>query len=229
MRAVAPAGSELSIVRNGRVVTTTSASELRHVVTGGVGAYRVEILAPGAHGLPPMPWLVSNPIYFGEGADTAMVPPAGQTVASATRIPPFPWRIEKDPASSATLRTGEHEASLEYKLGEGERNNQFVALATDLQATSLTAIQLSLAADRPMRASVQLRTPDGRRWGRSSYVDPAGSDLHIPVSSLVPIIGTPPGAFTVRDARSLLVVIDLTNAQPGRSGVLRVRSSALIQ
>ena len=227
VRAVAPAGSEISIVRNGRVLTTTRAPELRYVVTGGSGAFRVEILAPGGPGLPPVPWLVSNPIYFGEPLENAKRPVGTEAqVASTTPIPPFPWSIEKDPSSSATLRTGEHEASLEYKLGAGERNNQFVALATDLPAESVSAIDLSLAGDRPLRVSVQLRNPAGGRWGRSYYVDPAGSALHIPLASLVPI-GAPPG--TVADARSLLLVIDITNAQPGRSGVLRVRSSALLR
>jgi hypothetical protein len=75
-----------------------------------------------------------------------------------------------------------------------------------------------------MRVWVQLRGPAGGRWGRTYYVDPAGVAIHVPVSSLAPI-GTPPG--TLRDATSLLLVIDRTNAEPGRRGTLRVLSSAL--
>ena len=230
VRAVAPAGSEISIVRDGHVAAaTTHGSELRYVVTGARGAYHVEILAPGAHGLPPIPWLVSNSIYFGESGGNASRPETPQTSGGvAASIPPFPWRIEKDPSSSAMLRTGEHEATLEYKLGEGARNSQFVALATDLQVRSLTAVDLSLAGDRPVRVWVQLRSADGSRWGRSYYVDPAGSALHVPVASLAPL-GAPRGTSTVQDATSLLLVVDLTNAQPGRSGTLRVLRSALVQ
>ena len=227
VRALAPEGSEIAIVRNGHVVTSsTHGTDLRHVVTGGSGAYRVEIVAPGAHGLPPVPWLVSNPIYFG-GPEAA---PAGKSdpAVEGTPIAPFPWRIEKDASSSATLRTGPHEASLEYKLGAGAPGSQFVALATDLQPRAVSAIDLTLGSDRPMRVSVQLRAANGFRWGKSYYVDPAGSAVHVPVSALSPI-GTPPAGVTAIDATSLLLVVDLTNAQPGRAGVLRVRSSALIR
>ena len=231
-RAVVPAGSQMSIVRNGQVMTSTQSSELRHVVTGGVGAYRVEILAPGAHGLPPIPWVVSNAIYFGAPADgpSPETPRGTSSAAIPTGAPiaPFPWRIEKDPSSSATLRTGEHEAALEYKLGEGPRGNQFVAIATDLQDSSISRIQLSLAGDRPLRVSVQLRAADGGRWGRSYYVDPAGSALDVPVAALTRI-GSGAAGSPVSGATSLLLVIDLTNAQPGRSGTLRLRSSALVQ
>ena len=221
VRAPVPPDGEISIVRNGRTVRSIRGPELRYVVTGARGAYRAEIMIPGAPGLPPVPWIVSNPIYFGEGSGAVQQPPPEPIPAG--NIPPFPWRIEKDPSSSATLRTGATDVSLEYKLGDGAPDNQFVALATDLRAP-LEAVQLGLSADRPMRVSIQLRGADGKRWGRSYYVDPAGSSLTVPVASLRPI-GPPTGS--VRDARSLLVVVDLTNAQPGRSGVLRVLSSAL--
>jgi hypothetical protein len=225
-RVVAPEGSEISIIRNGRTMTSSRSREVRHVVTGGKGAYRVEVVAPGAHGTPPVPWLVSNAIYFGEAAaphvDAPFTPPA-------TRIAPFPWRIEKDPASSATLRTGDTDATLEYRLAEGDRKGQFVAMATDLNRQPFGRIDLSLAGDRPMRVSVQLRTADGRRWGKSSYVDPGGSTLQVAVDTLRPASGVDQGSFTAADATSLLLVIDLTNAAPGRTGSLKVLASAFVR
>jgi hypothetical protein len=221
LRAPVPDDSEISLVRNGRTVRTTRGSELRHVVTGGSGAYRAEILLPGAPGVPPVPWIVSNPIYFGEPAGDVPPPaPAGPLTAS---IAPFPWRIEKDPASSATLRMGATDVSLEFKLADGARASQFVAIGTDVHGP-LNGVRLSLAGDRPMRVSVQLRAADGARWGRSYYVDPRGTIVDAPVSALSPIA---PITGPVRDPVSLLVAIDLTNAQPGRTGVLRVLASAL--
>src|SRR3982751_4855201 len=102
-RALVPPGSEISIVRNGRVVTSSPGGEVRHVLTGARGAYRAEIQIPGAPGTPPVPWLVSNAIYFGEGRRPVV---AGHGVAkTGPPIAPFPWRIEKDPSSSGTLRT----------------------------------------------------------------------------------------------------------------------------
>jgi hypothetical protein len=229
VRAPVPADSRISIVHEGRTVASVRGGELRYAVTGGRGAYRAEILVPGAPGQPPAPWIVSNPIYFGVGSGEAGQPATAATadpVPAAANSPPFPWRIEKDPSSSGTLRTGPTDAALEYKLGEGAADDQFVALASDLADASFSAIQLSLAADRPMRISVQLRSGDGRRWGRSYYVDPAGSRVTVPVSSLTPI-GKPFGP--VQDPTSLLLVVDLTNARPGRSGMLRVLASAILR
>ena len=40
---------------------------LKHMIDiGARGAYRVEVSLPGAPGQPPIPWLLSNPIYVGE-------------------------------------------------------------------------------------------------------------------------------------------------------------------
>ena len=227
-RVAAPAGSRLSLVREGKVVVTTQGNELRHVLTAASGAYHVEVLVPGAPGTPPVPWMVSNGIGFFAGATGArgsQDPTDAQGAQGAAGgIAPFPWRIEKDPSSSATLRTGETSATLEFKLGEGGRAGQFVAMGTDIQRQEFGTIDLTLAGDRPMRVSVQLRAADGRRWGRSSYVDPAGTGLRVPVAALAPIGHE--GRLIVTEATSLLLVIDLTNAGPGRTGALTVRSSA---
>jgi len=248
VRAVRPDGGELAIVHDGRVVATTHGTELRHVLTGARGAYHVEIVAVSTTGMPPVPWVVTNPIYFGaKGPAVARAelsarfgeaspkPLRGEGGAEGARgaegaIAPFPWRIEKDPSSSAVLRTTDRDATLEYKLGEGERANQFVALATDLHEQSFSAIDLSVSGDHPQRVSVQLRTADGRRWGRSYYIDPGGSALRVRVGDLAPVrpAATEPHVRS-NEATSLLLVVDLTNANPGRSGSLRVRSSAFVQ
>ena len=80
-----------------------------------------------------------------------------------------------------------------------------------------------------MRVSVQLRTADGRRWGKSFYVDPAGSALRVGLSDMRAIGVMDQGPLSASDATSLLLVIDLTNAAPGRSGTLKVLSSAFVR
>jgi len=226
-RALMPAGAEMALMKNGRLLAS-SFGDVRRVLTAADGVYRLEIRVPEAPGTPPVPWVVSNPIYFGaEPRSTARATvdrPAAASRASA--IAPFPWRIEKDPSSSAVLRTGDRAATLEYKLGEGGRQSQFVALATDLSRASFRAIDVSLSGDRPLRVSVQVRAADGRRWGRSYYVDPSGTDLRVPLADLRPIAGAGPAVDSAA-VTSILLVIDLTNANPGRSGTLRVGSSAL--
>lgn len=224
-RALVPPGAEMRLVHNGRVAAT-AASELRRVLTGATGTYRIEVVVPRAPGTPRVPWLVSNPIYFLDAGPKGTNPP--EPARSADPIAPFPWRIEKDPTSSGRIRTTDHDAALEYKLGDGPRNSQFVALASDIQKQPLTAIELSLAGDRPLRVSVQVRRADGGRWGRSFYVDPSGSNLKIPLSTLRPIGGTATGSLSPTDIASILVVLDLVNTAPGHAGILRVSASALI-
>jgi hypothetical protein len=232
-KALVPPGGEIHLLRNGRVIAT-AAGDLRRVLTSATGAYRIEVHVPGAPGAPAVPWLVSNPIYFGTpGARGDEGARSGDGVdakgAEGARVAPFPWRIEKDPRSSATLRTAEFEVDLEYKLAEGERNNQFVALASDLGRQLFSVIELTLAGDRPLRVSVQLRRADGTRWGRSYYVDPAGTRLRVPVADLAPVGHAAAGGISGADAASILIVVDLANANPGRAGILRVKASALTQ
>lgn len=228
--ALVPPAAEMRLLRDGRVITTSTTGDLRRVLTGATGAYRIEVHLPGAPGAPPIPWLVSNPIYFGargaEGAGRAGG--AAGAGAEGARIAPFPWRIEKDPRSSATLRTKPFEVALEYALAEGERTSQFVALASDLGRQDFSAIALTLAGDRPLRVSVQLRRADGARWARSYYVDPAGTRLHVPIADLKAVGTAAAGTrIAAAEATSILIVIDLANAHPGRTGVLRVTGSAL--
>jgi hypothetical protein len=231
-RVLPPPGAELVLLQGGREVGR-GRDEIRRGLSDAQGAYRVEVRLPGARGSRPVPWLVSNPIYFGagfsdHGARDAEGARGAQGATGAAGIAPFPWRIEKDPSSSGIVRTADHEATLEYKLGDGARNSQFVALASDLQRQTFKVIDLSLAGDRPLRMAVQVRRADGGRWGRSFYVDPAGTPLRIPLETLRPIEGTAGAAISSTDLTSLLLVIDLTNAGPGRSGILRVKSSALL-
>jgi hypothetical protein len=222
-RAATPPGAELVLLHNGHEVAT-GRGEIRHGVTEAHGAYRVEVRLPGAPGTPPVPWLVGNPVYL--GASASPIAPPVEAPAAAARIAPFPWRIEKDAASSATLRPGAHEVELVYTLAGGEASSQFVALATDVQRQAFAAIDLGLSGDRPLRVSVQVRTANGQRWGRSYYVEPSGSNLRIPLSSLRPIDSAPATVASI-DVTSILLVIDLVNAEPGRSGTLRVKGSAL--
>jgi hypothetical protein len=223
-----PRGAMMVLFRDGQEVAR-AAGMLRHRTDGAPGVYRVEVHMPGAPGTPPIPWLVSNAIYAGispvSGSPHSPLPPA-----AVSTIRPFPWRIEKDPASSAILRTSDRSVELQYKLAEGSRESQFVALSTDVHGESFDAVDLSLAADRPARVWVQVRTVDGSRWGRTFYVDPAGIAIRAQLSSLRPLrpmSGDGPSIGDSKILTSILIVADLTNASPGRAGTLTVLSSAL--
>ena len=127
------------------------------------------------------------------------------------------------------LRTPPFGVQLEYQLGPGPRNSQFVALATDVRDEAFTAVRLGLQADRQSRIWVQVRTQGGRRWGRTYYVDPAGTELVVRLTDLRPIGEGAVGAPDPRTLSSILLVIDLTNASPGAAGRLSVLSSELVK
>jgi hypothetical protein len=226
VRATLPRGAELVLIGPGGELARGAGELRREVPADRPAAYRVEARLAGAPGAPPVPWLVSNPIIVGR-LETA---PPSEPVPAPARDGQFPWRIEKDPASSAILRTPGTSAELEYHLADGARASQFVALASDLHAQTFGGIRLTASADRPARIGVQVRTADGRRWGRSYYVDPAGTAIEARLSEFRPI-GDPaaPGMTPSESLSSVLVVVDLTNALPGHTGRLVLRSSELVK
>lgn len=228
-RATLPQGGQLVLIGPSGEVAR-SAGELRQEVPADTAAaYRVEGRLPGAPGRPPVPWLVSNPIYTGQLASTdhrasRTDPPR---LVAEHPIPPFPWRIEKDPMSRGILRTRGPAVEFEYTLGPGERRNQVVALASDVKDQAFNAIDLVASSDRPSRIAVNIRTADGRRWGRSFYVNPSGTAIHAVLADLRGIGDATGPAPASERVTSILIVIDLTNALPGHSGKLTVFSSAL--
>jgi hypothetical protein len=229
-RATLPPGGQLVLLGPGGELARGT-GELKYEVPPlrAADAYRVEARLAGAPGEPPVPWLVSNAIRVGALAPgPEQIAPSTEHSAPST-IPPFPWRIEKDPASSAILRTFDRAAELEYRLADGARNSQFVALATDLTRQPFRAIDLDLLPDRPARVGVQVRIADGRRWGRSFYIDPAGTTIHADLASMRAVEGPGPSPPAGEAVTSILLVVDLTNAAPGRFGRIRVRASALVK
>jgi hypothetical protein len=73
-----------------------------------------------------------------------------------------------------------------------------------------------------MRISVQLRFAGGERWVHSVYVEPDARRVIVPLSSFVFADGGAPIRPEFRNAASLLFVVDLTNAQPGAAGTVRI-------
>jgi hypothetical protein len=194
------------------------------------GATRFEVSSPGAPGTPPVPWLVTNPLY--------VLPELDQLPPPAVEMPgtPLPadavWHVEKDPGSTATVTVSDGQPTLAYTLVPGGRVSQFAALATDLTRVPGQAqgIGLTASAQRPGRVSIQLRYPQqgGVRWGTSVYVDPTPRHHAITLDRLRPLDRQPGPAPDPTSASALLVVADLTNARPGDSNVIHVRNVIFI-
>jgi hypothetical protein len=228
-KATLPPGAQISLHGPSGELTRTAGS-LRFEVPAKTRAnYHVEVQLAAAPGEPPVPWLVSNSFSIGPvGGNSGTEAPGPEPFTPSST--PFPWRIEKDPASSAILRTAGNVTELEYKLADGPRNSQFVALASDLRGQTFRAMDFHLGSDRPARVGVQVRIEDGRRWGRSFYVDPAGTEVHAVLAAMRAVGQTGiPGPPTPESITSILLVLDLTNAAPGRAGRLTIRSSALVK
>jgi hypothetical protein len=110
---------------------------------------------------------------------------------------------------------------LEYTLRAGGRASQYVAVAAPTSLPQVHAVRLTIAANRPARVSIQLRTPDGRRWRRSEYVSTEPRTVTLSAQDFRPIDDAPQ-QVAGQSITSVLLVIDLTNASPGRAGMLRV-------
>jgi hypothetical protein len=220
VRAAIPAGARIVLLHNGDTITDVAGGTLELPVASAQGAYRVEVRVPGGPGDPPVPWLLSNPIYFLNPSPTAQPRPALASVPLPAEIP---WHVEKDRGSTGSVVTSPVEAAFYYRLRGPSRTSQFVAAVTELQgrAGAPGSVTFTATALRPVRLSVQLRYGGGERWAHSVYLDATPRDVIVPLSEMRPVdhqIGHAPPATT---AVSLLFVVDLTNALPGAANTIR--------
>jgi len=226
VRSTLPDGGRIILLRDGQEVAQSFSGELREPARVP-GTYRVEVTAPGAPGTPPVPWIVSNPIYLKELMPEPQPPaPTYSSVANVSD----PGTVEKDPGSLVALSTADGRRVVEFTLAAGQRASQYVAIALTLPPTtpSFDALTFKGRSSAPMRVSVQFRfdSAGGARWGRSIYLDHEAGRVTVPLASLVPVddrsVAPPPSA-----ASSILFVVDLTNARPGQSGRFEISEVAL--
>jgi hypothetical protein len=223
-----PPETRVHLLRNGREVARSTGPVLDW--TGeGPGSYRVEAVLPGAPGDPPLPWMVSNPIYVGDppGAIGApSLPPARARLV----WPAQTWHLEKDAGSDASWRTTEQGGvirhTLDYRLA-AESRSPFVALVTFDAGAMHDASRFAFqgAADRPMRLSVQVRLLEGtaqRRWHRSVYLSPEPRDVSILFADMREAGTGARRPFDPARIQSLLFVVDSVNTPPGSGGVVWV-------
>jgi hypothetical protein len=225
----------LQLLRDGRPVAQGRGT-LRAQVNGEAGAYRFE-----AHvGDQAVPWVVSNPIHLARQMPIAgPLGPGGGGAAEgaalealAVTVRPDAWKIEADPATRSSLTVEGSEIRLSYQLAGGAPAGQYVALSTSASGElPLMRIELTLRSPRPMRVSVQVRTPggtDGYRWRRSVFVDSTPRPLSIRLSELEPVERGSPLRPNVAKVQSVLLVIDTLNARPGSAGELVVVQARLV-
>jgi hypothetical protein len=209
---------------------TTGQRSIGHYESGFEGAggqSRFEVRVPGAPGSPPVPWLLSNPIYFLPSSAAGTRPPAEPPTI---RLPAdTQWHSERDERSVVKVQNLSGQLTLDYTLGSGARNSQFAAVVADIRgrAPTFASIIFSVVATRPGRMSVQLRYGGAVRWARSVYVDATSRDARVPVDRLVPVDLQKGPAPDTTSADSLLFVADLTNDRPGDSNTVRISNLRL--
>jgi hypothetical protein len=237
-RVNAPPASRIVLLREGKTLREAEAASLEHLADGARAAYRVEVHVPGAPGRPPVPWIVSNPIYV--GGPWPAVAPSKDRPAVRTSLPigtgRDAWQIERHPGTLGELDRAPADRPnalvFWFILDKGRPAGQYAALARPWpsEARGYDRIRFRAASDQPMRLSVQLRdegSPPGRRWGRSVYVDTEERELTVFFDEMTPIGQADSGSLEMTTVRSLLFVVDTTNTLPGTRGIVRVDNVTL--
>jgi hypothetical protein len=221
----APSGARIVLMKDGSPVATTSGGTLRQVVPARRAVYRAEIQLAGAPGDPPVPWVVTNPIYVGARDDAPAIRAAA--IASASQYDNGEargWRIETSERSKAALNvvrtlTGT-ELLIRWALGGTKSDGPYAAVAMPA-GTGMAGYDRLLftgRADQPMRVSIQFRLPNGDRWRRSVYLDQTPRQVDVFFSELRPAGPTVEKTFQAASVRDVLFVVDTVNANPGMAG-----------
>lgn len=236
VRSVLPPGGEIVLFRDGRATARGTSTELQYPAPLERAVYRVEVQLRTAPGSPPVPWIVSNPIYLGR-PPTAGAPPPREPARVAEPLygdaaTAAAWSVEHDPTSQAALAvvpnaTGQTgpALALRFLLGKGTDGSPFVALVRrDLSGlVGYDRLSFRGRASRPVRLSVQVRlggTAPGERWRRSVYLGPDPRDSTVFFDDLAPVGATSRRRPALADARAVMFVLDTTHTLPGTSGTL---------
>jgi hypothetical protein len=192
------------------------------------GSYRVEVRLPRAPGTPPVPWIVSNPIYVGPTSNAV-----SPSEAPAAEVRPLfdgtlgAWTIERAPTSEGRVEvasTGtQRKLHFTWRLAGGAPSGQYAALVVPVQGPivkEFTSLSVRAHARHPLRVSVQVRIPQGGglRWKRSVYLDEADRDTVIDLNDMKPIEAPPGTPLDLSRIDTLLIVVDTVNALPGTTG-----------
>jgi hypothetical protein len=229
----APADATITLFRNGAAIAKGQGARLDRDVTAEPAVYRVEVALPDAPGTPPVPWLVTNPIYVGRGAQTPLAaprPPARTFTTLYDGGPARGWRIEKTAASGAAMdvvgAVPGTQLLLRFAISGTADENPYVAFV--MPATPVISMYDRLTfngrADRPMRISIQLRAPggEGERWRRSVYLDATPRTVEIPFNDFRRADATSSALPVLSTIDSILFVVDTVNMKIGSNGAIRI-------
>ncbi len=231
--AQAPEDATITLFRDGAAATTSRGSRLDHDAPEAAGVYRVEIGLPDAPGSPPVPWLLGNPVYVGREVEKPVNTPRPAPRNFMTLYDGGPtrgWRIEKTTASDGAMDVigalGGTQLLLRFAISGSAEENPYVGFV--MPATAAIAMYerlvFSARADRPMRLSVQLRSPggEGERWRRSVYLDSTPRTVDLAFNDFRPVGSTSTAQPELTKIDSILFVVDTINNKAGSNGQIQV-------
>jgi hypothetical protein len=225
----APPEARIDLLRDGRRVASGSGASLQHVGSEAA-VYRVEVSLPGSPGQPPVPWIVSNPIYVGldrQASPSHPRPPAVAFAAQYDNGPATGWAVEASDAARGAVdmvpAVGGTQLTFRYALGGTAAASPFAALVMPAGPAlrDHDRLMFTARADRPMRLSVQLRAPSreaGERWHRAVFLDSTPREITIYFDDLRPRGATNTPRPVLADVESVLFVVDTVNTALGASG-----------
>jgi hypothetical protein len=223
-RVNASAGGTIALRKDGVLLTQHPVPELNVETQAGPGVYRVEVLLAASPGQPPIPWIVSNPIYVEPaGWDLPLREPAPLPALDRWRMQGGPWHVEHDAVSAATVQQQtppDGPVAFTYRLFTGSRVGQYAALVMSAghSLTDHARFSFTARAGAPMRFSLQARRPSGARWQRSIYIDTTAREITVPFADMKPVDGDAPPHFVPSEIDTVLFVVDTTNTAPGATG-----------
>lgn len=239
----APAGTRMALIKNGERIHEVTDSVLE--MNGGAepAVYRIEAFVRNSPGGPPVPWIVSNPIYAG-AARSAVRPPSDPQPASRIPANSAEAAVESGSVDTSTLgppppdplgrRTaGEAALAWTFALGPGVPRGQFAAVRVPITGGLATfdRVRFRVSSPAPLRAWVQLRAPVGNteRWGTTFYADSEERIVDLPLRSFRPIGETSSEQPPLDRVDSLLFVVDTLNFLPGSKGSMLISEIGFVK
>lgn len=227
----APGGSTITLFKDGAPIATSTQAALEFSAAAAPAVYRAEIGLRHAPGEPPVPWIVTNPIYVGR---TEQTPPTHSRPAARAFTTIYDngqaagWQIEANAQSAGAVDVARAEGGgtqlrWRYALGGGRTDGPYVALvvAAGPAVASADRVIFSARADKPTRLTMQVRVPKGsagERWQRSFYIDDMPREVTLFFDEMRPVGETTTKQPTLSEVQALLWVVAAPNTPLGASG-----------
>lgn len=238
-----PAGTTLRLMRDGVVMPDSGDADVSWSASEP-GVYRVEAYVPGAPGTPPVPWVLSNPIYV--GLPRPPVASGGPPAAPLSRIPARTAEaaVEHGPGDLSELvdaqladarsrrLAGEPPIGWRFALSPGVPAGQFAAVQLPVAGgvSAFERVRFTVRSAAPLRAWLQLRAgPATERWGKTFYADEEPRVVELSLRDFLPIGVTSTAAPPLSRVDSLLFVVDTLNSRPGATGAVTLSEIAFVR